>query len=126
MPIDTVKTIMQVEGAQGITMLRAKVAKGGIRVFYSGALAASGATFAGHFPWFFTHNLLVRGCCFRTASAAPAATCAATTSSCLCHTTLWNFTPPFPVPMLTAIAAAVAAWRFRRFVVSLVSEREVA
>lgn len=45
MPVDTVKTIMQVEGARGLPMLRAKYKVGGARVFYQGALAASGATF---------------------------------------------------------------------------------
>lgn len=58
MPVDTIKTCMQVEGSAGLSMLKAKVQKGGIRVFYSGALAASTATFAGHYPWFATHNLL--------------------------------------------------------------------
>lgn len=58
MPVDTLKTILQVEGAKGMPMLKAKYEKGGARVFYHGALAASGATFAGHFPWFFTFNTL--------------------------------------------------------------------
>ncbi len=58
MPVDTIKTIMQVEGAKGFPALIEKFRASGIRVFYHGALAASAATFAGHFPWFFTHNLL--------------------------------------------------------------------
>eukprot|EP00053_Salpingoeca_punica_P008269 m.74654 g.74654 ORF g.74654 m.74654 type:complete len:302 (+) comp14523_c0_seq3:196-1101(+) len=58
MPIDTVKTIMQVEGSNGIPALKAKYKVHGLRVFYHGALAASAGTMAGHFPWFFTHNLL--------------------------------------------------------------------
>ena len=49
MPVDTVKTCMQVEGSAGLAMLKKKVQAGGIRVFYSGALAASSATFAGHY-----------------------------------------------------------------------------
>ena len=36
----------------------AKYRQHGVRVFYHGAIAASAGTFAGHFPWFFTHNLL--------------------------------------------------------------------
>ncbi len=58
MPVDTVKTIMQVEGSNGLPMLQAKYAKTGVRVFYQGALAASTATFVGHYPWFFMYNLL--------------------------------------------------------------------
>lgn len=58
MPVDTLKTIMQVEGSKGLPMLRAKYSANGIRVFYQGALAASSATFVGHYPWFFTYNLL--------------------------------------------------------------------
>lgn len=44
---DTVKTTMQVE-ANGLQMLRKKIKVGGVRVLYSGALAASGATFVGY------------------------------------------------------------------------------
>lgn len=58
MPIDTVKTIMQVEGTKGIPNLRAKFKVNGPSVFFQGALAAATATFVGHFPWFYTHNLL--------------------------------------------------------------------
>lgn len=58
MPVDTVKTVMQVEGSKGLPMLRQKHRAGGIRVFYQGALAACSATFVGHYPWFFTYNLL--------------------------------------------------------------------
>jgi len=64
MPIDTCKTIMQVEGGkQGLTKLRAKVsaAGGGLasaRVFYHGSVGAYSATFVGHYPWFATYNTL--------------------------------------------------------------------
>lgn len=58
MPVDTTKTIMQVEGRTGFSSLRAKVRTGGPRVLYHGAIAASGATLVGHFPWFYTHNAL--------------------------------------------------------------------
>jgi hypothetical protein len=47
-----------VEGAKGIPMLRAKFAANGVKAFYGGALAASAATFAGHYPWFATFNTL--------------------------------------------------------------------
>jgi len=48
----------QVEGRNGFGALTAKFKASGPRVLYHGALAASAATLAGHFPWFFTHNLL--------------------------------------------------------------------
>ncbi|EDQ88693.1 uncharacterized protein MONBRDRAFT_37290 [Monosiga brevicollis MX1] len=58
MPIDTCKTIMQVEGKQGLSKLGAKIRVGGPGVLYHGALAAMSATFAGHYPWFATFNIL--------------------------------------------------------------------
>lgn len=58
MPLDTVKTTMQVEGAQGLSKVMAKAKVGGPTVFYHGAMAASAATFAGHYPWFLTYNTL--------------------------------------------------------------------
>ena len=58
MPLDTLKTIMQVEGSYGLKLLRSKIQHGGIRVLYHGSLASSGATFVGHYPWFFVYNLL--------------------------------------------------------------------
>jgi len=58
MPLDTVKTIMQVEGKQGLTKLSAKIKTSGPPALWHGALGASAATFAGHYPWFATYNLL--------------------------------------------------------------------
>lgn len=58
MPIDTTKTIMQVEGRNGLPALASKFRTSGPTVLYHGALAASGATFVGHYPWFFTFNFL--------------------------------------------------------------------
>lgn len=58
MPVDALKTIMQVEGATGVQSLIQKVGKGGPSVLYHGALAASAATFVGHYPWFATYNTL--------------------------------------------------------------------
>ncbi|DBA90454.1 hypothetical protein WJX77_004164 [Trebouxia sp. C0004] len=58
MPVDATKTIMQVEGKNGFPALVAKVKTGGFPVLYHGALAASAATFVGHYPWFFTYNFL--------------------------------------------------------------------
>jgi hypothetical protein len=58
MPVDAAKTILQVEGKEGWKLLGAKVNANGFRVLYHGAIAASTATFVGHFPWFFTYNFL--------------------------------------------------------------------
>jgi hypothetical protein len=44
---------LQVEGKGGFGKLVLKVRAGGPTVLYHGALAASGATFVGHYPWFF-------------------------------------------------------------------------
>eukprot|EP01065_Artemidia_motanka_P017570 TRINITY_DN2100_c4_g1_i1.p2 TRINITY_DN2100_c4_g1~~TRINITY_DN2100_c4_g1_i1.p2 ORF type:complete len:507 (+),score=159.08 TRINITY_DN2100_c4_g1_i1:91-1521(+) len=58
MPVDTVKTILQVEGKEGLAKLRAKRMQHGPLVFYHGAMGASVATFVGHYPWFATYNYL--------------------------------------------------------------------
>ena len=58
MPIDTVKTTLQVEGNDGWKVLRSKLNAKGIPALYHGSLAASAATFAGHYPWFATYNYL--------------------------------------------------------------------
>uniref|UniRef100_A0A7S3PF73 Uncharacterized protein n=1 Tax=Aplanochytrium stocchinoi TaxID=215587 RepID=A0A7S3PF73_9STRA len=58
MPIDCLKTTLQVEGKPGLGLLKGKIAKGGPKVLYYGAFGAAGATMVGHYPWFFTHNLL--------------------------------------------------------------------
>lgn len=47
-PVDTLKTMMQVEGAQGVAVLRAKVAAHGPGALFHGALASASATVAGH------------------------------------------------------------------------------
>merc|ERR1712071_446437 len=56
MPVDTVKTTMQVTGK--FSNVITKVKTGGIPVLYHGSLAAASATFVGHYPWFFTYNVL--------------------------------------------------------------------
>jgi hypothetical protein len=58
MPVDTLKTTMQVQGKEGMANLKAKMAKSGPRVLYHGGMGAFGATYVGHFPWFFTFNFL--------------------------------------------------------------------
>jgi hypothetical protein len=51
MPLDTLKTVLQVEGANGMALLKNKIAASGLRVVYSGALGSASATMAGHYPW---------------------------------------------------------------------------
>ena len=58
MPIDSSKTAMQVEGAEGLQDLWGLVGKDGPSVLYQGAVASAAATAAGHFPWFLTYNAL--------------------------------------------------------------------
>lgn len=57
-PIDTLKTMSQVQGKEGMKILRAKIKSGGITVIYHGAIANALATSIGHYPWFVTHNYL--------------------------------------------------------------------
>jgi len=57
-PIDTVKTILQVEGKEGLNLLFAKARVNGPSAYYHGAMAAAAATFVGHYPWFATFNTL--------------------------------------------------------------------
>jgi len=56
MPVDTVKTTMQVTGK--FSAVTDKVKATGPKALYNGALAAASATFVGHYPWFFTYNFL--------------------------------------------------------------------
>ncbi len=58
MPVDTIKTTLQVEGANGLSVLSKKIKLGGPAVLFHGAFGAMSATFVGHYPWFFTNNLL--------------------------------------------------------------------
>lgn len=61
-PADTVKTMMQVHGTDGLTHLQNKISKSGPSALYEGAMGASAATWVGHYPWFFTHNFLEAYC----------------------------------------------------------------
>ena len=58
MPIDTLKTTLQVEGKNGLNLLKNKISNNGIRVLYHGTFASITATLVGHYPWFLTYNLL--------------------------------------------------------------------
>lgn len=56
MPVDCLKTTLQVEGKEGLALLGNKIAKGGPLVLWHGWAGAIGATFVGHYPWFYTRN----------------------------------------------------------------------
>merc|ERR1712096_261836 len=58
MPVDTLKTTLQVEGSKGMGILKNKLKAGGPGVLYHGSVGAFAATYAGHFPWFATFNAL--------------------------------------------------------------------
>uniref|UniRef100_A0A7S2WKN1 Mitochondrial carrier protein n=1 Tax=Rhizochromulina marina TaxID=1034831 RepID=A0A7S2WKN1_9STRA len=57
-PLDTLKTILQVEGAQGFRAVSDRVRAGQISSLYNGAYASAFATMVGHYPWFSTYNML--------------------------------------------------------------------
>ena len=57
-PIDTLKSSLQVNGKEGVQLIKDKVRMNGIGVLYNGGAAAMVSTMAGHFPWFFTYNYL--------------------------------------------------------------------
>lgn len=58
MPVDTIKTMLQVEGKEGLARLGAKYKSHGLPVFFHGSIATSAATFVGHYPWFTIFNTL--------------------------------------------------------------------
>lgn len=58
MPIDAVKTSMQVGGKDGFAKLSTKIRTSGVGVLWHGALASTTATMVGHYPWFATFNYL--------------------------------------------------------------------
>jgi len=58
MPIDAIKTILQVEGKPGFNILMQKIKTSGPSVLYHGTAATFAASLIGHFPWFFTYNYL--------------------------------------------------------------------
>jgi hypothetical protein len=57
-PIDTLKTVLQVQGATGMAVLSARIKEEGPLALYAGAMANMAATLLGHYPFFLTHNFL--------------------------------------------------------------------
>ena len=58
MPIDTCKTVLQVDGAKGFHLLVNRVCHGDIHLLYAGAIATMLSTIVGYYPWFMTFNYL--------------------------------------------------------------------
>ena len=56
MPIDTLKTTLQTDGANGMGMLKKKLAEKGPIVLYNGGMGAVMANIVGYYPWFATYN----------------------------------------------------------------------
>ena len=57
-PIDTWKTSKQVHGKEGLNVIKNKIKIIGPTAMYQGAMAASLATFVGHYPWYLTFNYM--------------------------------------------------------------------
>jgi hypothetical protein len=60
MPIDTCKTISQVDGAKGLVILGQRLMRGDIAALYSGVTATVIMASAAHYPWFLVHNFMER------------------------------------------------------------------
>jgi hypothetical protein len=52
MPIDTCKTVLQVDSVEGFRHLMRRVKAGKIGVLYQGATANALSAFVGHYPWY--------------------------------------------------------------------------
>lgn len=58
MPIDTMKTVLQVDSLEGFKSLMRRLKMGKFMVLYEGAAAVAIMGVVGHYPWFVTYNIL--------------------------------------------------------------------
>jgi hypothetical protein len=58
MPIETIKTILQVDGNQGFSNVMNHLLRGNIAVLYEGSAATLLSTVTSHYPWFLVYNYL--------------------------------------------------------------------
>eukprot|EP01039_Chlorochromonas_danica_P007263 gene7263-8033_t len=58
MPLETAKTLLQVEGSIGQERLVRGLQKGQVSLLFEGTAAALLASLAAHYPWFLVHNYL--------------------------------------------------------------------
>ncbi|CAN0415930.1 unnamed protein product [Laminaria digitata] len=49
---------MQVDGKEGLNVMKRRIALRGPIAAYDGALAFAGGSLTGHYPWYLTYNLL--------------------------------------------------------------------
>lgn len=56
MPIDTCKTVLQVDSSEGFRALMRRVRAGKISALYQGAAATAVSSTIGHYPWFVIYN----------------------------------------------------------------------
>lgn len=57
-PLETVKTVLQVDGSLGFEHLCSEVGKGNVARLFAGCGATVLSTVLSHYPWFYVHNLL--------------------------------------------------------------------
>ena len=58
MPVETIKTVLQVDGDTGMSNLLKHIRSGNIMVLYEGTVASILANFISYYPWFYIYNLL--------------------------------------------------------------------
>jgi len=71
MPLDTCKTVLQVDAAEGFRNLMRKVRAGKIAVLYQGAVASAISSIISHYPWFYTYNVLSKNEYVKSVVASP-------------------------------------------------------
>lgn len=59
-PLDTYKTIVQVNGVAGLKVLRDRLAEQGYSALFEGAASAAFTSLTSHYPFFWTYNTLNR------------------------------------------------------------------
>lgn len=58
MPVDTCKTVLQVDSRNGFQKLMRKVRAGKISLLYQGALALIASSMMSYYPWFYSYRIL--------------------------------------------------------------------
>ena len=51
-------SVLQIESSKGLAQLMERVRMGEFHLLYSGAVANAISSFIGHYPWFYTYNML--------------------------------------------------------------------
>mmetsp|Transcript_4675 Transcript_4675/g.6922 ORF Transcript_4675/g.6922 Transcript_4675/m.6922 type:complete len:442 (+) Transcript_4675:169-1494(+) len=62
MPIDTCKTVLQVDSNEGFRELMRKVRSGKLHLLYEGAIASALSSSLSHWPWFYVYRKLTAFC----------------------------------------------------------------